>query len=85
VDLVVFGVDGFTGATYEKIRVGGDRDVLYANIQYLLAARDRRPGKRTEVQVQFIEMDENEHELDDFQLYWLERGAVVKLRKKLSW
>jgi len=32
VDLVVFGVDGYTPATYSAIRVGGIRDELYANI-----------------------------------------------------
>jgi MoaA/NifB/PqqE/SkfB family radical SAM enzyme len=85
VDVVVFGVDGFSRPTYESIRVGGDRDVVYANIEYLLSARDRRPGRQTDVQVQFIEMDENEHELDIFRRYWLEKGAVVKVRKKLSW
>jgi MoaA/NifB/PqqE/SkfB family radical SAM enzyme len=85
VDVVVFGVDGFSRSTYESIRVGGDRDVVYANIEYLLSARDRRGEKRTDVQVQFIEMDENEHELDQFRNDWLGKGAVVKVRRKLSW
>ena len=30
-------------------------------------------------------MDENAHEIDPFCDYWLERGATVKLRNKLSW
>jgi len=85
VDVVVFGVDGFTRSTYEKIRRGGDKDVLYANIEYMLTTRDRRRGRQTDVQVQFIEMDENRHELEMFRRYWLDRGAVVKVRKKLSW
>ncbi|MFQ5799573.1 MAG: amino acid adenylation domain-containing protein, partial [Bacteroidota bacterium] len=84
VDLVVFGIDGFSKETYERIRIGGERDELYANVEHFLAARHaRRAGP--EVQVQFIEMDENEHELEEFKAYWLERGAVVKARRKLSW
>jgi sulfatase maturation enzyme AslB (radical SAM superfamily) len=84
VDLIVFGLDGFASDTYERIRVGGERDVVYANVEYLLERKHAR-GDATEIQVQFIEMDENSHEIDEFSQYWLERGAVVKLRNKLSW
>lgn len=84
VDVVVFGVDGLTKATYEAIRVGGDRDALYANIEHFLVKRLTRGGG-PEVQVQFIEMDENESELEAFKEYWIAKGAVVKVRRKLSW
>lgn len=83
-DLVVFGIDGFTSDTYERIRVGGNRDALYAKVEYFLAAR-RACGSGPEIQVQFIEMAENEHESQAFSEYWLERGAVVKVRNQLSW
>lgn len=84
VDLVVFGVDGFSRETYEAIRVGGTHEVLYANIERFLAARQaRRTGP--EVQVQFIEMEENEVEVEAFTAYWLERGATLKVRNQLSW
>ncbi|MFQ5411134.1 MAG: radical SAM/SPASM domain-containing protein [Phycisphaerae bacterium] len=84
VNLVVFGIDGFSRETYEGIRVGGDRDVLYANIEHFLHLRNKR-GSEPGVQVQFIEMDENEHELEPFKAYWLKRGATIKVRNKLSW
>lgn len=84
VDLVVFGIDGFTKETCERIRVGTDRDRLYANVEYLLTLRQEREIG-AEIQVQFIEMDENVHERDAFVEYWLERGAVVKVRNKLTW
>ena len=83
-DLVVFGIDGLSKEIYEKIRLRGDRDVLYANVEHFLAARkELRSGP--EIQVQFIEMDENEHELEAFKAYWLARGATLKVRNKLSW
>jgi pyruvate-formate lyase-activating enzyme len=83
-DLVVFGIDGFTRETYERIRVGADRDLVYANVEYFLAARRAR-GSGPEIQIQFIEMDENERELEAFSRHWLERGATLKVRNKLSW
>ena len=84
VDLVVIGIDGLSKETYEKIRVRGDRDVVYANIEHFLAVREAR-RRGPEIQVQFIEMEENEHELEALKAYWLARGATLKVRKKLSW
>ena len=84
VDLIVIGIDGHTSETYERIRVNGNRDVLYANIEHLVALRQAR-AEGPEIQVQFIEMEENAHELEAFTTYWLERGAVVKVRNMLSW
>jgi pyruvate-formate lyase-activating enzyme len=83
-DLVVFGIDGFSKEVFEAIRVNADRDEVYANVEYLLAARLKRDSG-PEIMVQFIEMDENAHEIGDFNAYWLERGATLKLRNKLSW
>jgi pyruvate-formate lyase-activating enzyme len=84
VDLVVIGIDGFSKETFEKIRVNADRDVVYANVEHLLSVRESRGGG-PEIQVQFIEMDENEHELEEFKAYWLARSATLKVRNKLSW
>jgi MoaA/NifB/PqqE/SkfB family radical SAM enzyme len=83
-DLVVFGIDAFTAETYARVRVNGDRDTVYRNLEHFLAARRTR-GSGPDVQVQFIEMDENEHELRDFSAHWLRHGATLKVRNKLSW
>ena len=80
----VIGLDGFRSETYAKIRIGGDRDVVYANVEHLLARRRER-GAGPEVLVQFIAMQENEGELDAFRAHWLARGATVKARHMLSW
>jgi hypothetical protein len=82
--LIVFGLDGFTAPTYERIRRGGIRDVVYGNIEHLLALRAARGGG-PEIQVQFIEMDDNAGELPAFSEHWLARGATLKVRKQLSW
>jgi len=84
VDLVVIGIDGFSKPVYESVRVRGDRDTLYANVEYLLARRTARDAG-PEIQVQFIEMPENAHEFRAFCEHWLARGATVKARNQLSW
>ena len=84
IQTIVIGIDGFTAPVYERIRIGGLRQQLYEQVEYLVAARrDRSSGP--EVMVQFIEMDENQHEVEQFRDYWLALGATVKLRNQLSW
>lgn len=85
VDLIVIGIDGLSKDVYERIRIGGDRDVVYRNVEYLLQARQAQSRSDLEIQVQFIEMDENEHEVEAYKAFWWERGATVKVRNKLSW
>lgn len=82
--LIVFGVDGFSKASFEKYRAKADRDVVYANVERLLARRDET-GSKLAIQVQFIAMADNAHEVDEYKAHWLARNAVVKVRRQLSW
>ena len=81
---VVVGIDGFTAPVYENARRGAKRDVVYANVEHLLARRAER-GRGPEIMVQFIEMPENAHELEAFSAHWSSRGATLKIRNQLSW
>ena len=83
-DLVMFSLDGFSSAVFESVRVGANRDEVFANVERLLEIKARR-GATTRVEVQYSMMDVNEHEVDQFREYWLARGADVKIREKLSW
>lgn len=85
VKLVVFGIDGYSKDVFESFRVLADRDTVYANAEHFLRRRDAHGTGRPEVQVQFIFMDGNAHEFEPLRDYWLERGAVVKARRQLSW
>jgi pyruvate-formate lyase-activating enzyme len=80
----VIGLDAYSAESYAKIRCGGDRDIVYQNVEYLLERRKAR-SDGPEVFVQFIAMQENEGELDAFRAHWLARGATVKARHMLSW
>ncbi len=84
---IVIGLDGFAAATYRQIRVGGDRDVVYRNVERLLELRQARGmgPELPEVMVQFIAMPQNQHELPAFRDHWLPRGATLKVRHMLSW
>lgn len=81
----VLSLDGFTAETFEKIRVGGKRDKIFASVERLLARKSELGLDYPIIQCQFSIMDENRHEVDEFIAYWEERGAEVKAREMLSW
>jgi radical SAM protein with 4Fe4S-binding SPASM domain len=84
VDKILVSIDGMTEATYNKIRVGGDFNTVIKNVAMLLKLKKMNADK-PEVIAQFIVMEENETEANAFREFWLERGAVVKVRPKLGW
>ncbi len=84
-DLIMFSVDGFSAPVFESIRVGAKRDEVFANVERLLKIKARRGLSTPLIEVQYSMMDENEHEVETFRDYWLERGASVKIREKLTW
>lgn len=85
VDEIIIGLDAFTAKTYDRIRVGGNFDETVKNIEYLLEMKRKKHLAKPAVILQFIVMDENEHEEEQFKRYWLRKGAVVKIRPKLGW
>jgi radical SAM protein with 4Fe4S-binding SPASM domain len=37
------------------------------------------------ITVQIIEQQDNRHQIEEFKQYWLDKGAVVKVRPRLGW
>lgn len=83
-DYIAISVDAHSSRTYEKIRVGGDFRTLMHNIIQILHDRNRVESP-LKIVTQFIVMEENEAEVDSFKKYWLDQGAVVRIRPKMSW
>jgi len=85
VDEIIVGLDAFTEQTYKRVRVGGDFLQTVANIEFLLDRRQALGSLTPKVILQFIVMEENEHEAEAFQRHWLSKNAIVKIRPKLGW
>ena len=81
----ILSLDGFTTETFEKIRVGGKRDRIYAAVEQLLRRKHELGLEFPVIQCQFSVMPENEHEVSQFRAFWEARGAEVKTRNMLSW
>lgn len=68
---VIFSLDGFSKRTFESIRIGSNFERILSNIDYFLAY-----GKRP-VGINFVIMEENKNELDDFVYHWLRKNVTV--------
>lgn len=84
-DAIYIGIDAVKPETYAKVRVGGNYEQTISNVRYLLKLKQQKGSEKPAVFVQFVEMDQNKGEKDDFMHYWIEQGAIVKIRPKLSW
>jgi len=84
-DAIYIGIDAFKPDTYAKIRVGGDYEKVIQNTIQLMKLKKLMNSEKPEVFVQFVEMDINQNEKEDFIQFWNQQGAVVKIRPKVSW
>jgi len=81
----ILSLDGFTKETFEKIRVGGSRDKIFASVEKLLKRKKELNLEFPVIQCQYSIMEENKHEVEIFKEYWETRGAEVKTREMFSW
>ena len=66
-ETLTVSVDGLSKETYEHYRVGADFDVVLANLKKLCARKRELGLKKPTIQVQFICMRHNEHEVDQLE------------------
>lgn len=84
-DAVYIGLDAHTHETYEKLRVGGQHQDTVANILKLIELKKKHPSSTPDIFVQFVEMEENAHELQDFIDFWKQHEVSIKIRPKVTW
>ncbi len=81
----ILSLDGFSKATFEKIREKAKWDEVYPQVEALCLERKRRGQKYPIIVAQFSIMQQNVHEVEDYRKFWEERGAEVKFRPMLEW
>jgi radical SAM protein with 4Fe4S-binding SPASM domain len=84
-DAIYIGIDAFRPETYARIRVGGNYEKVVRNTLDLMRLKQMMNSEKPEVFLQFVEMDINQGEEEDFIKFWNQQGAVVKIRPKVSW
>jgi radical SAM protein with 4Fe4S-binding SPASM domain len=84
-DAIYIGIDAFKPETYAKVRVGGNYEKAVRNTLWLIKLKNSMNSEKPEVFIQFVEMDINQNEKEDFIQFWNQQGAAVKIRPKVSW
>lgn len=61
------------------------KDIVTKNIEYLISERDKRGKSKPHVEVYFLQMKENEHEVEEFKQQWLGVADDVSIWKPHNW
>jgi pyruvate-formate lyase-activating enzyme len=61
------------------------KDIVTKNIEYLISERDRRGKSKPHIEVYFLQMKENEHEVEEFKQQWLGVADDVSIWKPHNW
>lgn len=85
IDNVHIDIDAFSKTVYEKIRVGGDRDKLYANIENFLKKLEIVKGNKPKVNLKVIEMDINRNEVEQVLEYWKKYNVTFEITEAHTW
>jgi len=80
-DVLILSVDGASQATYETFRKDGDFEKVATSVAWLCAEKKRLDLKKPRIELQFIAMRHNEHELPEMRRLAREWG-VDALRVK---
>lgn len=75
INRISFQLGGMDQATHERYRVRTRLDKAIANLERLVALRRKHPDSAVEIEVGFIVMRHNEHQVKDF-LDWAQRIGV---------
>ncbi|MFA5524728.1 MAG: radical SAM/SPASM domain-containing protein [Tissierellales bacterium] len=84
-DAIYVGIDAFKKDTYEKFRVGGNLEKVVKGVLEYKELLSKYGNSKQKIFVQFVEMEENKKELDDFVSFWNGHEVPVKIRPMVSW
>jgi len=82
VDEIIVGIDAASVDLYREIRQGGNLERVRRAITYLASTKARLASPTPRIVLQYIVMDENEHEEAAFIEQWQRSGLEVDLKIK---
>lgn len=84
-DNINISFDAYNKETYEKIRKGLKFDVVRNNILNLIRIRDRVGKKEPSINLIFVEMNENKHEVKKFHQDWKKKVDNINVLNMRNW
>jgi MoaA/NifB/PqqE/SkfB family radical SAM enzyme len=74
-DDLIISLDGISPETYQRYRKGGDLSKVIRGIRHLVAAKRRQGSKQPYIELQFLLMKHNQHEITTFRALARELGV----------
>ena len=84
-DKIRFSVYGVTKEVYESIHLGLDFDSVVSNVRYLSDEKKRLKVSAPKIEVYFVLMEENKHQVEDFKKMWLGVADDIAIWKPHNW
>jgi radical SAM protein with 4Fe4S-binding SPASM domain len=78
---ICFSIDAITEETYNKVRHGLNFKLVIQNIETFLALREKNNSSLPLVRVSFLLQEDNEHELEAFKNYWVDKVDYVSVQR----
>lgn len=72
---LIVSVDGISKESYEKYRIGGNFDRVKSGISDLVKIKKQKNVRHPEIELQFLVMKHNEHEIESIRKYASEIGV----------
>jgi radical SAM protein with 4Fe4S-binding SPASM domain len=77
-------IDAYTNETYDKIRPGGNLGKVVENVERLIAIRSELRSITPLIRVNFVRTEINEHELQSFVDYWVDRVEMIGIQEMVK-
>ena len=86
-DKIRFSWYGVSKESYGKVHGVDDKykNIVTKNIEYLINERNKRGKIKPHIEVYFLQMKENEHEVDEFKNQWINIADDVSIWKPHNW
>lgn len=84
-DKIRFSIYGVTKEVYESIHVGLKYEEVISNIEYLINYKDKTQSKIPKIEVYFLMLEENKHQVEDFKKRWIGKVDDISIWKPHNW
>lgn len=82
-DYIIVGLDASTEETYQKVRTGGNLELVIKNLKKLIELKKERKSKTPFIETQFITFNDNAHEVEQTRELSIQMGVDRHLIKDL--
>src|SRR3989338_1177981 len=84
-DKIRLSVYGTTKEVYEKVQLGLNFETTMENIEYLIQEKRRRKSQIPRIEVNFLVLKENKHQIEDFKKKWIGYADHISILKPHNW